>query len=218
MENKEIIQLIATILALMVAIIGHEIMHGLMAYRYGDHTAKSAGRLSINPLVHIDPVGTILVPAVLYFSGAPFMFGWAKPVPIYVREVIRNAGYKGAINVSLAGIYYNFTLALIASVILNYTNLENIGSLTELFLVYFVFQTLIYNVVLGIFNLYPIPPLDGSHALTYFAAWNRWEGLVRFYNSIERYGMVILILLIATPASTYFFAPIRYVIKYLINL
>ena len=216
MENKETIELIATILALMVAIIGHEIMHGLMAYRYGDYTAKNAGRLSINPLVHVDPIGTILVPAILYLSGASFMFGWAKPVPIYVREVMRNGGYKGAINVSLAGIYYNFTLALIASTILRYVNFEAVSSMFELFLVYFVFQTLIYNVVLGIFNLYPIPPLDGSHALSYFASWNRWEGIVRFYNTIQRYGMVILILLIATPLSSYFFAPIMSVIKILL--
>ncbi len=216
MENKETIELIATILALMVAIIGHEIMHGLMAYRYGDYTAKNAGRLSINPLVHVDPIGTILVPAILYLSGASFMFGWAKPVPIYVREVMRNGGYKGAINVSLAGIYYNFTLALIASTILRYVNFEAVSSMFELFLVYFVFQTLIYNVVLGIFNLYPIPPLDGSHALSYFASWNRWEGIVRFYNTIQRYGMVILILLIATPLSSYFFAPIASLIKILL--
>jgi Zn-dependent protease len=216
MEDKKTIELIATILALMVAIIGHEIMHGLMAYRYGDYTAKNAGRLSINPLVHVDPIGTILVPAILYLSGASFMFGWAKPVPIYVREVMRNGGYKGAINVSLAGIYYNFTLALIASTILRYVNFEAISSMFELFLVYFVFQTLIYNVVLGIFNLYPIPPLDGSHALSYFASWNRWEGVVRFYNTIQRYGMVILILLIATPLSSYFFAPIASLIKILL--
>jgi Zn-dependent protease len=137
-------------------------------------------------------------------------------VPIYVREVMRNGGYKGAINVSLAGIYYNFTLALIASTILRYVNFEAISSMFELFLVYFVFQTLIYNVVLGIFNLYPIPPLDGSHALSYFASWNRWEGVVRFYNAIQRYGMVILILLIATPLSSYFFAPIASLIKILL--
>ncbi|DAB31981.1 MAG TPA: site-2 protease family protein, partial [Sulfurospirillum sp. UBA11407] len=161
-------------------------------------------------------IGTILVPAILYLSGASFMFGWAKPVPIYVREVMRNGGYKGAINVSLAGIYYNFTLALIASTILRYVNFEAVSSMFELFLVYFVFQTLIYNVVLGIFNLYPIPPLDGSHALSYFASWNRWEGIVRFYNTIQRYGMVILILLIATPLSSYFFAPIASLIKILL--
>lgn len=212
MENKEIIQISATILALMVAIIGHEIMHGYMAYRYGDNTAKSAGRLSINPLVHVDPLGTIIVPGILFATGAPFLFGWAKPVPIYVREVIRNGGYKGAINVSLAGIYYNFGLALLAATVLKYMDLGSISSMTEYFIVYFILQSLVYNVVLGVFNLYPIPPLDGSHALSYFAMWNRWEGLVKIMESLGRYGMVILILLIATPASQYFFAPIRYII------
>lgn len=215
MENSEIIKIVATVLALAVAIIGHEIMHGYMAYRYGDSTAKDAKRLSINPLVHIDPVGTIVLPAVLFFSGAPFLFGWAKPVPINIRTVIRNAGYRGAINVSLAGIYYNFGLALFASILLKYMDLGAISSYFELFITYFILQSLIYNVVLGIFNLYPIPPLDGSHALSYFAAWNRWEPIVKFYDSIERYGMVILILLIATPASQYFFAPIRYIVNYL---
>jgi len=128
MENSEIIKIIATVLALAVAIIGHEIMHGYMAFRYGDNTAKNAGRLSINPLVHIDPVGTILIPGILFATGAPFLFGWAKPVPIYIREVIKNAGYKGAINVSLAGIYYNFTLAIIASVALKYMDVGTISS------------------------------------------------------------------------------------------
>lgn len=215
MENDEIIKIAATVLALAVAIIGHEIMHGYMAYRYGDNTAKDAGRLSINPLVHIDPIGTIVVPAVLFFTGAPFLFGWAKPVPIYIREVIRNAGYKGAINVSLAGIYYNFGLALVASVILRYVDFNSIDSMFEYFIILFVFQSLVYNVVLGFFNLMPIPPLDGSHALSYFAAWNKWDRVVKFYSSIERYGMVILILIIATPASQYFFAPVRYIIDML---
>lgn len=215
MENSEILKITASVLALAIAIIGHEIMHGRMAYFYGDDTAKNAGRLSINPLVHVDPVGTIIVPALLFFSGAPFLFGWAKPVPIYIREVIRNAGYKGAINVSLAGIYYNFTLAIIASVILRYMNLDSVGSYFELFLVYFVIQTLIYNVVLGFFNLLPIPPLDGSHAISYFSAWNGWDKIVDFYNSIERYGMVILVLIMATPISNFVFAPIGYIINFL---
>ncbi len=215
MESNELIKISATVLALAVAIIGHEIMHGYMAYRYGDNTAKDAGRLSINPFVHIDPVGTIVVPAVLFFTGAPFLFGWAKPVPIYMPEVLRNGGYKAAINVSLAGIYYNFAIAIIAAVVLRYMDLGAIGSMVEYFIVLFVFQSLVYNVVLGFFNLLPIPPLDGSHALSYFAAWSGWERVVKFYKSIERYGMVILILIIATPASQYFFAPARFIIDML---
>jgi len=96
-SEAELLKLITIILALAVAIIGHEIMHGWVAYKYGDSTAKSQGRLSINPIIHIDPVGTIIVPAVLYFTGAPFIFGWAKPVPVNISTVIKNGGTKAAV-------------------------------------------------------------------------------------------------------------------------
>lgn len=216
MDTVNLLEIIATVLALMIAIIGHEIMHGYVAYRYGDNTAKYQGRLSINPIVHVDIVGTIIVPAVLFFSGAPFMFGWAKPVPIFIPTVIRNGGYKAAIHVSLAGIAYNFTLALICAGVLSFfQDLHQVNSYIEYFFVYFFIQSLIYNVVLGLFNLYPIPPLDGSHALTYLGMIMGWDGLVRLYESMERYGMIILILFIATPLSQYFFMPIRYVIGWL---
>jgi len=216
MDTVNLLEIIATVLALMIAIIGHEIMHGYVAYRYGDNTAKYQGRLSINPIVHVDIVGTIIVPAVLFFSGAPFMFGWAKPVPIFIPTVIRNGGYKAAIHVSLAGIAYNFILALICAGVLSFfQDLHQVNSYIEYFFVYFFIQSLIYNVVLGLFNLYPIPPLDGSHALTYLGMIMGWDGLVRLYESMERYGMIILILFIATPLSHYFFMPIRYVIGWL---
>ena len=209
METVEIIEIGALILALLVAIIGHEIMHGYVAYRYGDWTAKELGRLSINPLVHVDPIGTIAVPALLHFSGASFMFGWAKPVPIYIPEVIRNGGYKAAMHVSLAGIAYNFTLAFICYVLFNLFSSSEIDSYFVYFIAYFLAQSIKYNLVLGLFNLYPIPPLDGSHALSYLAAHFGWHRVVAFYESIERYGMVILILCIATPLSHYFFAPMH---------
>lgn len=216
MDELKMIEITATILALMIAIIGHEIMHGYVAYRYGDNTAKHQGRLSINPIVHVDLVGTIIVPAVLFFSGAPFMFGWAKPVPIFIPTVIRNGGYKAAIHVSLAGIAYNFALALVCAAILSFLpDLREANSFIEAFVIFLLIQSLVYNVVLGLFNLYPIPPLDGSHALTYLGLIMGWSSLVRFYESIERYGMVILIVFIATPLSYYFFLPIRYVIGWL---
>ena len=215
METVEIIEIGALILALLVAIIGHEIMHGYVAYRYGDWTAKELGRLSINPLVHVDPIGTIAVPALLHFSGASFMFGWAKPVPIYIPEVIRNGGYKAAMHVSLAGIAYNFTLAFICYVLFNLFSSSEIDSYFVYFIAYFLAQSIKYNLVLGLFNLYPIPPLDGSHALSYLAAHFGWHRVVAFYESIERYGMVILILCIATPLSHYFFAPMHAILSFI---
>ncbi len=215
MENEKIIKIVAEILALMIAIIGHEIMHGFVAYKYGDNTAKNAGRLSINPIKHVDLVGTIILPALLFFSHAPFLFGWAKPVPINMREVMRNGGYKAAIFVSLAGIAYNFTLAIVFTMI--FKSLNEPTTYVGLFFLYLVVQSLIYNVVLGIFNLYPIPPLDGSHALAYLAASNGWYGIMNFFDSIQKYGMIILLVFIATPLSNYFFAPIGYIVNYLLG-
>ena len=139
METVDILEALAIILALVLAIIGHEIMHGYVAYRYGDTTAKNAGRLSINPLVHVDLIGTILLPALLYFSDASFMFGWAKPVPIYTPTVIRNGGYNAAIHVSLAGIAYNFALALLCILLSNLFFNSNIESHTAYFFAFFFF-------------------------------------------------------------------------------
>ena len=124
MDFIDILRIAAAVLALMIAIVGHEIMHGFIAYKYGDMTAKNAGRLSINPLLHVDLVGTIIVPATLYFlpmlmgMDGGFIFGWAKPVPVNMRTVINRGGYNAAMQVSLAGIVYNFTVAAFASMIL----------------------------------------------------------------------------------------------------
>ena len=166
MNSLEVINILALILALGIAIIGHEIMHGRMAYRYGDDTAKKEGRFSVNPISHIDPFGTILLPLLLYISHAGFLFGWAKPVPINMRKVLNSGGYIGGLQVSLAGIYFNFFVAFISLLLLkNLTFYQN--SLIDIFLAKFLFYSVIYNIVLGVFNLFPIPPLDGSKALMF---------------------------------------------------
>ena len=211
MSEVEIVKIVSMILALMVAIIGHEIMHGWVAYKYGDPTAKSLGRLSLNPIKHIDPIGTILVPAVLYFSGAPFIFGWAKPVPINISTVIRNGGTNAAVAVSLAGITYNFILAAICATILPMI------SDPESFIAYFFQWSIIINVVLGVFNLWPIPPLDGANAVRYLAeGWNL-KGFAAFYDKIAPYGMLILVGVLFTPLSTYLFQPVGWIIKWLLQ-
>ena len=152
MDLAQILNILAIVLALMIAIIGHEIMHGRMAYHFGDTTAKDEGRFSINPISHIDPVGTIIIPLLLYFSNAGFMFGWAKPVPINMRKVVNNGGFFGGFQVSLAGIYYNFTLAFIALILLKTLHLS--GGAVDFFLTKFLIYTLVYNLVLGVFNLF----------------------------------------------------------------
>jgi len=214
-SELDIIKVIAAVLALMVAIIGHEIMHGYVAYRYGDATAKMAGRLSINPIVHIDPIGTIAVPALLYFSGAPFLFGWAKPVPVDMRTVIYNGGYKAGIAVALAGVTYNFLLAIVGAVLLGF--LDAPQSLLSAFIMLFLMYGIVFNVVLGTFNLWPFPPLDGSNALRFLAMQFRWQPVIDLLNKVEPIGMILLIIVIATPLSEWFFMPARLLINLLLG-
>ena len=205
MDTTHILNIVAMVLALAVSIIGHEIMHGLVAYRYGDTTAKNAGRLSINPIVHVDPVGTILVPAILYITNAGFLFGWAKPVPVNIQVVVRNGGELGAIAVSLAGVTYNFALAFLSIFALKFIGEPH--GMFELFTFLFFSQSVLINVVLGVFNLWPIPPLDGANALLHFARWIGIKPVVKLYEYLFPYGMIILIVILMTPASTILFIP-----------
>ena len=214
-SDLEIVKTLAMILSLMVAIIGHEIMHGWVAYKFGDDTAKAAGRLSVNPIVHVDLVGTILVPALLYISHAPFLFGWAKPVPVNIYTVLRNGGNWGAIAVAVAGVTWNFALAIAASLVFPF--FDRPDSLFGAFVGYFLMFSVIYNVVLGVFNLWPFPPLDGANALRYFAMEYRWRGVVELLNRIEPYGMILLIVVIATPLADWFFLPAQWLIDLLLR-
>lgn len=203
------LQIVAMVAALAVAIIGHEIMHGFVAYKYGDTTAKNEGRLSINPIVHIDPVGTIVVPLLLFVAGSPFLFGWAKPVPVNIWTVVRNGGYNGAIAVSLAGIGYNLILAVAASFLLP---IAPEGSFASQLLFYLV----LYNVVLAVFNTWPIPPLDGSNALGFIGKKFGISAIDEFNQKVGRYGMIILIIVLATPLSAIFMFPAKVILAFLL--
>ncbi len=214
MSEVEILKITAMVIALAVAIIGHEIMHGWVAYKYGDMTAKSLGRLKINPLVHIDPVGTIVVPALLYFSGAPFIFGWAKPVPININTVMRNGGTNAAVAVSLAGITYNFALAALSAAILPF--FLHPDSAVGAFMALLLYQSVLINVLLGVFNLWPIPPLDGAQALRYIAERLHWRNFAAWYDRIYPYGMLILVAVLFTPLSAYLFTPVRWIVNWLL--
>lgn len=206
MNFIESFEIAAAILALLVAIIGHEIMHGWVAYKYGDMTAKSQGRLSINPLIHIDPFGSILVPLMTYFipmllgASSGFLFGWAKPVPVNTNTVLRNGGYNAAMQVSLAGIAYNVFLATLTSVILvSLTQPGESDSLLYIFGYLFVMKLLLINVVLAVFNLLPIPGFDGAHFLTYLSLKLKMNAIAEFFIKAEPYGMIAIIIILVTP-------------------
>ncbi len=204
MEFGKIIEIVAIVIALLVAIIGHEIMHGYVAYKLGDDTAKNEGRLSINPIVHIDPIGTIVVPIMLLLAGSPFMFGWAKPVPINIHTVINRGGFNGAILVALAGVLYNLLVAIFASTLLDvFDDTTLSGAIALIVLQYLI----VYNIVLAVFNLWPIPPLDGSKALLYLFLKYKAYSLANFIQKMESYGMIILIIVLVTPLKDIFFTP-----------
>ncbi|PAF41906.1 site-2 protease family protein [Helicobacter sp. 11S02596-1] len=205
------------ILAFLIAIIGHEIMHGYVAFRYGDDTAKKMGRLSINPLKHIDPIGSVLIPLILFFTHAPFLFGWAKPVPINMNLIIGRWGYGAGVAVSLAGVAYNLIFALLISGILFSGIFGNdTGGWTQILILFFV-QLIIYNVVLGIFNLWPIPPLDGSQALSFICLKFGFDALPRFFAQIGSYGMIIILIILATPLAQIFFYPVQFLLHFLLT-
>lgn len=143
---------------LIVSVIIHEISHGYVAYFLGDPTAKLSGRLTLNPIPHIDLFGSILVPGMLLLSNVGFLFGWAKPVP-YNPYNLRDQRW-GTLLVAIAGVVANFTIAIIFGLILRFApDLFNPAFMS------IVQMIVILNLVLGIFNLIPIPPLDGSKVL-----------------------------------------------------
>ena len=225
MESLDILKIFASVLALAIAVIGHEIMHGWVAYMYGDMTAKNAGRLTINPLSHIDLVGTIIVPLSMYFipmllgASSGFLFGWAKPVPINTATVIHKGGYNAAMQVDLAGIVYNFTLAAFASIgVVAMAQPTTADSMLYIFTYLLVFQLLIINVVLGVFNLLPVPQFDGAHFLMHLALKYKINSVAEFFYKNERYGMIIVLIIIMTPLKDYLlFLPVQTILNLLIS-
>lgn len=179
---------IIIILAIVVfSVILHELSHGVVAYWLGDRTAKDAGRLTFNPIKHIDPYMSILVPVILYILGAP-VFGGAKPVPVNYHNLKWREW--GMALVALAGPFTNFLLAFIFFLIGHFTGLAY-GAGGELW--QFIFTEFIYiNLGFMIFNLIPIPPLDGSRVLYAIAP----DGFRNVLAGIERYGIIIVYLLI----------------------
>ncbi len=183
--NKFMYELSLSIVPFLFAVTVHEVMHGFVAYKLGDNTAKDAGRLTLNPIKHIDPIG-------LLFLLVTRMFGWAKPVPVNFYN-IRHHKY-GVAMVAFAGPASNIVMAILSviaiKVLLLFQLPENIGTPIALMLVYSVR----INIALTIFNLIPIMPLDGARILSNFLP----RDMAIKYEATERYGMIILLILFMT--------------------
>lgn len=176
-----VLAIILNFVPIMLAIILHEVAHGYAALCLGDNTAKRFGRLSLNPLKHIDFFGTIVLPALLYASNIGFIFGWARPVPVNFAKINSR---KGMFFVASAGIIMNFVLAIVSALSLFLVDLIPSPLIHGILEVFFV-NMVVYNIVLAVFNILPIPPMDGSKI---FFGWIHQPWAQRFISA-DRIGL-----------------------------
>lgn len=193
-----ILSVVITVAAALISITFHEVSHGFAAYKMGDDTAKIYGRLSLNPFKHLDIIGTICL--------VLFRFGWAKPVP--VNQYNFKDRKKGIILVSLAGPFSNLLLAFVAQFCM--TLIEKFGGISDLdwYLYYFFRALTVTNLGLCVFNLIPIPPLDGSRVLGEFLS----EGQRYRFESISKYSSFILLALLWLPRISTLFSSLLNVV------
>ena len=189
----------------VIAVVFHEFAHGAVASRFGDPTAKEAGRLTLNPFPHLDPVGTVLFPVLNMLMGINILFGWAKPVPINPARFKKLR--PGLFWVSFAGPGMNFLLAVVSAALFCAIELwmpKDFYLFEPLLAMSYVSVSL--NYALGIFNLIPLPPLDGSKIVQAFLSISA----ARKYESFARYSFFILLALMFTGAFTILARPIQY--------
>ena len=187
---------IFSLIILLFSVIIHELAHGYVAASLGDPTAKYAGRLTLNPLKHLDLFGSIILPLLLFIAGSPFLFGWAKPVPINPYNFTDKK--YGELKVSIAGPASNFLLAIIFGLILRFIPAGIILSDPGVGMA--MSYIISINIWLAVFNLIPIPPLDGSWILFSFLP----ERMQNIKVLLKQYGIVILVLLILFGGAFWF--------------
>jgi Zn-dependent protease len=198
-EHASVVEMVGGIglvaLPLVAAIVLHEVAHGAVAYACGDPTAARAGRLTLNPLRHVDPVGTILLPgmlllAPLLFGTRPFVFGWAKPVPVNIARLRRPR--RDGFLVAVAGPGTNLILAIVSAFIVVFLTAHGDPTGAARWVAQLAFGSLSVNCVLAVFNLMPVPPLDGGRVLAAVLPASA-AGVLRV---LERFGMVIVLLVV----------------------
>jgi Zn-dependent protease len=202
MQNPELILMLPV---LLFSLSLHEFAHALVALWAGDDTAERAGRLTLNPLSHIDPVGTVLVPLICLIQslsgGGGFFFGWAKPVPVNpnrFKKLVWDVYVSGAGPLSNFILAVIFTLIFKALLMLDVMSSERLSPEMIRVLSALIINFIVLNVILGLFNLIPIPPLDGSHIFFHFFVRSRTRESIMFmvFQFLERFGFLILIILI----------------------
>lgn len=177
---------------ILVSMVLHELAHGLVAYWLGDNTAKEDGRLTLNPLKHLDPIMSVALPLLLFVAGGP-VFGGAKPVPINTRNL--KGGAWGMALVAVAGPLTNFILAFVGFLIANMVGafeVVNRGIYVHDLVGQIFGQFVMVNIGFGIFNMLPIPPLDGSRVIYALAP----DGARRVLDMVEQFGMIIVLVLV----------------------
>lgn len=191
------------VLPVLLAIIIHEVSHGWVACYFGDKTAKFAGRLTLNPVKHVDPIGTIVLPVMMFILQTGFLFGWAKPVPVDPRNFKKPLPHMAI--VALAGPFSNLVMAFLWAIFVKLIIVFNpVVSMTNTALMYMGHIGIIMNLMLGALNLLPIPPLDGSRILAALIPRRYLPILAR----IEPFGFIILLALLLTNILWFILNPI----------